>query len=474
MKKLVSILVLVSACGAAVDDGSSAGDDTTGGGDGSGDGGGGGPPVESATVKFQTTTVRDERADTIDFSSGEPVHTHGTTSVALGGTGCPDVYKFGYLMDPTPPKFGKQTLPNPLAWKVEIKNTGSLDLAMAAYRVRGADASLALDWTKLPSLANSIATLTLTRTAGMPSTDGPMYLDIRTVSRDGEETITTACWTQHTLAAPIEVQQARPEPSGLASMSLVANSPISTLFAGVDVPVFSQRYVHYTTEPVTLAIDLANPTGNFRKRVVDDYVVSSTGASGLLCHSDADNFDSTDPECTQTPPLDPGDLVRSDVLASGAWTLTVIDEATGAAAAACTVSNLHATCQLPARGITEAAHAYRAVLSVRDVNDLAPSTAGPYAEITIGGLTFTGRTLDTQRRCAQFQEITKFGSTIITCKTYVEYTRIHALDQAKLAFDVVPFPITTGGAPLSYVPAATQAVPPMTWDSGDDDLPGPQ
>src|SRR5439155_8940942 len=37
--------------------------------------------------------IYDERHDTIDFASGEAVHSHGGSAIDLGTSGCPDVYK---------------------------------------------------------------------------------------------------------------------------------------------------------------------------------------------------------------------------------------------------------------------------------------------------------------------------------------------------------------------------------------------
>jgi hypothetical protein len=453
MKKLGSMLVLVSACSASVDDGN-GGDDGGGGDAGMVDEGG--PGAGNDTVRFRLTAFRDERGDQIDFSTGEPVHTHAGSALALGGTDCPDVYKYAYLADTTAPKFGKETSPNPLAWKIEAK-------AAAEYRVRRGDESIVVDWRAVESSAIELHRDTVS--------SGKYLLDVRV-----GQAVATTCMIFHPLAAPIEQQPAEADASGLAGMTFAAGAPISQVLGPTSVRAFSQRFVHHTAEQVTLAIDVPQPTGTFVARAVNDFVVSRTGASGVLCSRDSDGFESGDPLCTDTSPVaDPADQGASGVLASGTWTLQIVDEATGSAATECTISGLRATCQLPARAPTGAAKAYRIALSVQNIVQLAPSTTGPYAEHTLAGRTFTGRILETVQRCTQFKTTTKFGVTITTCETFADYTHFHALDQARIAFDAVPFQLAASPNPsLPPTPLAVNGVAPYVWDTGDADLPGPQ
>jgi hypothetical protein len=111
--------VLAVACSAGGGAGIGGGDDDGGDagvGSGSGSGSGSGLGVE-----IVDTTIHDERGDTIDFATGEPNHTHAGAPITLGATGCPAVFKYGYLLDPTRP-FGKESTPNPIAWK--FRGTG--------------------------------------------------------------------------------------------------------------------------------------------------------------------------------------------------------------------------------------------------------------------------------------------------------------------------------------------------------------
>jgi hypothetical protein len=448
MKRLGSILFLISACTASVDP--TAGDETGGGDDG------GGPGAGNDTVRFRITTIHDERADVIAYASGEPVHTHAGPTAQLGTESCTAVYKHAYLMDAAAPKFGREVTPNPLAWNIEADGD-------AEYRVRGANDEAVVDWRAVEG-----STITLYRDT---LASGSHFLDVRV-----GDAIATTCFDLHLLTAPLEVQAAQPDPTGLAGMSFAAVSPISQLLGSTATPAFTQRFVHHTAEPLTLAIDLAKPAGTYMRRAVDDFVISRTTQVGILCSRDSDGFESGDPLCTDTSAVpDPVDTVGSGPLSLGTWTLAVIDEATNAPAANCTINALRATCQLAPRATTAASQVYRVVLSVSELAQLQPSSTGPYAEHTIAGKTFTGRTLGTVQRCGSFISETKFGVTITSCTSAVEYTRINALDQARLSFDAIPFALATSASPaLPAQPIASPGVPAHVWDAGDADLPGPQ
>jgi hypothetical protein len=427
MKHLISALVLITGCTAATE----GGDDGGGGDDGSG---------EEPSKFFKATTIHDERFDEIDFASGEPVHTHAGPEVALGSDKCTDVFKHSYLMET--PKFGREVTENPIRFALSAKE----------YRLRRGDEVIA-DWAPVTGGA-----VTITRSV-LGDREGTYVIE----ARSGDVT-SEACWTHHPLAAPVEIQAAQPDASGLAGMSLLTNSPISKLLdPTIATRVYAQRFVHHTAEPVTLTLDVTIPAAAFARNAIDGFVVSDTGNLGLLCERDSDGYQSGDPICT-LPNEVPVTLksVRSGTLESVTWTMNILDEATGLAAANCDVSGFHATCQLAPRATTEASQAYRIVLSMKNPIELAPAATGPFAEHTIAGLTFTGKRLEVERRCLQFGTSTHVGVTIVTCAKYVDYTRIQALDTAKIMFPAVP--ITINGK--SY------DIPAYTWDAGDDDLPG--
>lgn len=452
MKKLGSILFLISACTASVDNmGPSGGDD----GDGDGDGDGG-PGVGNDEIRFRLTSVHDERADQINFATGEPVHAHVGPTVQLGGADCPDIYKHAYLMASAAPQFGGETAPNPLAWKIEAKGA-------ADYRVRAGEEETVLDWTAVDGAAIELHREVVT--------SGKYLLDVRV-----GESVATTCFILHPLAAPLEMQVAGPDTTGLPGMTFAASSPISQLFTGAAVPVYVQRFAHHTAEPVELAIDVAKPTAKYERRAVDEFVNAKTVTAAVTC-SDY-RGDLGEPLCNDTSPIPAGTAALvAGTLTSGTWSLQVIDEATNAAATNCTVTALRATCQLPARAPTAASQRYRVVLAVAYLPELAPfgTAGGAIAEHTLAGQPFTGRILETLQRCAQYVEVTKVGQTVVSCIKATHYTRMQALDTARIAFDAVAFSLATApSATLPLVPLAPQGAPVYEWDAGDADLPGPQ
>src|SRR3954467_15102094 len=100
MKKILSLVMVVAGCGATMEPGPTTGDDDT---------------MDPHAVGELYGSVLDERGDTIDFSSGEPVHTHAGPAIDLAKD-CPAVWKYAYLESTQSPMFGRETTPNPLAW----------------------------------------------------------------------------------------------------------------------------------------------------------------------------------------------------------------------------------------------------------------------------------------------------------------------------------------------------------------------
>jgi len=171
-----------------------------------GSGGSAQPPPPPGTLYG---TVLDERGDAIDFSTGEPVHTHAGPSIDLA-SGCPAVYKYAYLEDQADPTFGRQTAINPLEWHV-MSQVGSLDDSATAYRVRLPDGTIALDWTLAAAPDETgLYTVRLYRNVVRAIGDhtGKMFVDVRFTDTAGNETVDTACWENHPMAAPLEIAPA--------------------------------------------------------------------------------------------------------------------------------------------------------------------------------------------------------------------------------------------------------------------------
>jgi len=137
---------------------------------------------------------------------GAPSLPHAGPSIDLA-SGCPAVYKYAYLEDQTDPTFGRQTAINPLEWHV-MSQVGSLDDSATAYRVRLPDGTIALDWTLAAAPDETgLYTVRLYRNVVRAIGDhtGKMFVDVRFTDTAGNETVDTACWENHPMAAPLEI-----------------------------------------------------------------------------------------------------------------------------------------------------------------------------------------------------------------------------------------------------------------------------
>lgn len=459
-----SLLLLLAACGAVTTtpnptDRPDGGVPTSDGGSADPDGAVPGDGT-TASITVIAAHLADERGDAISFASGEPIHTHAGPMIDLGGSGCPDVYIYPYLHDATAPAWGGETAPNPLAWQLAIAG------ATGTYQVRADDGTLLVDSTPIAG-----DTIVLRRTAipKLGTREGGMLLEVTAGAAHR-----TFCWKHHPLAAPVEllpIAQAAAEDVPLWAMSLPGDSPLSELLqAQATVPaVIEQRVVQHTGEPIALAIALAPPTGHFTKTIASWYAKTAGGT--LDCGTSEQPSD--DPRCASHA-LTSTTTPSAGVLASGAWHLHVVDEATGSQV--CAPSGLEATCLLPPRAAGAPPHAYRVVGSVDALADLWPAVAGPFAEYSVLGRSYTGLAPVTVSRC-DARSVTTVGLTQHYACAYSTYAHLIALDAATLAFD--PFALAYQASPGQGVPLAALPYAPapqtsgaLTWSAGVEVLPG--
>jgi hypothetical protein len=450
------------------------------------------------SLEIVPTTIKDETGDQIDFSTGAPVHTHAGTDTTLGGTDCPAVSKYSYLLDPQAPLFGREVTPNPLAWKFTA--TGSL--TGADYRVLSAGGTATeLDWTPATrgGDGNYLVELHRSGPAAIPVLDSvaqPYTIEFRVHDDAGHEVIRSACWDHRPLAAPVSFTglTASNDPDGLKQFTLLANSPVSKLInAPGDVKVFTGRITHQTAEPVTIKLDISTPTVGFTKTVVTDLLPTSLAGSvscGFSCKIKTGCVPepAEDPRCSEAAnPSEPQDATTTGTLTQGLWVVTVQDGASPATQ--CTVSGATATCGLPARIQGAPARELVVVARASQLDELKPA-AGLVGELTEQGLVYTGLAIkpgENQFRCTQMDDSTRPDSDIIThtCHRFTQFSKLRALDNVRLDISAsaltvataIPakdgFPGTALAAP-AYLPTGIVAGTGFLWDSGNDDLPGSQ
>ncbi len=458
-----------------------SGDMDAGVGSGSDDGSGSGSG--SAVVPPGTLygSVLDERNDAIDFSSGEPVHTHQGAAIDLS-QGCPAVYKYAYLEDAADPVFGSQSNANPLEWHV-TSQVGSLDDSATAYRVRLDDGTVALDWTSAQAPDDTgVYTVRLYRN-GTPSVTqlgdhtGKMYLDMRFRDTSGNETVDTACWENHPLAAPLEIDAATH--SDLFTATLAAHSPISpaintasidgTAEEKVGMAVFSQEIYQHTAEPVTLHIDHSAITAMANMTAYTTQIAVSTATIDQPCATVGCNTFVNVPKTTSSSgPLSA--TWNMQVYDVASWTI-VCHNPDGASPASAIDG-----CVLPARTASEPPHHYELVIAMSGATSIDPDATGTLSigeqsVVSTAGVTtsFTGALTDGATSCPA--RTLPNGTT--ECATQTHYDSVTALDDATIAFN--PFSQIYETAPDSnasletigaYVPSTSLTLAGAVWSAG--------
>jgi hypothetical protein len=429
------------------------------------------PTEPTPEIRFLGGSVRDERADQVDFSSGEPVHTHAGAPIALTEAGCTTIYKYGYLLDRAP-TFGREATANPLAMRFQAPNVAPLDPTASAYRILADDGAVMKAWTTLTPDADGNFTVSLFRDEieGLDE-PGERRLDVRFRDTNGTEKVASVCWNLHALAAPllVEAPTSSTLSGSLFSLSLPGDTPMASVINGNGngvAKVADVRIVQQTTEPVNISVALSVPSMTYTARSVDDYVADGAGASVYPCGTD---------RCTTTPPADPLDITRTGSL-TGVWSMYVIDEASGEVVC---VGEESVPCKIPGRGEAAAPHAYRVVAGVGALEALRPPTQIVLDQV-LQGFSFLGAILESRDVCtSQRVRIDASGNETYQCMTSIRYTRFMALDHAEVELTPASFTFSTitqadrMGAPLHHLATSTLSTPAMSWDSGDDDLPGP-
>jgi len=426
--------------------------------------------------------VFDERNDTIDFSTGEPVHTHGGAAIDLSSnqSSCPDVYKYAYLMDEGGARFGKETAPNGFSWTAKT-DIASLDPNATAYRVRDKAGSVLLDWTSTHPDAAGVYHIDLHRSGEHPiaqlgNSVAELHLELRLRTTAGNETVLSSCWNNHPMAPPLQILPM--EKNALFQASLPgATQFISLGTAGAGMPVMDLPIAQQTAEPVTIALQPLTPTGTVNTTAADTQVVMAVEEfqAGFSCDTP------TEPIACHLHPAYTTTYPTLTTPVQGTWSVSIIDDVGGAPI--CTGSAPQVTtCTLPARQANEAPHGYHAVFSLAAQTLVAnpANDPGPFGDFTVGTTEYSGiqPQLANLTYCSKVRAHTNpmTGITYTTCFEHTSYARIVALDRATIAFDAATLGLTTslGDATTAvapkYVAPATLTLPASSWDGGDKGL----
>ena len=440
-------------------------------------------------VELVPTTIRDERGDSVTFTSGEPVHAHAGASITLGGDDCPAVYKYSYLLGPTPPLFGDENAPNPLAWKFRASGA---TVAAAEFRVRTAIAT-ELDWSPATIVGDGTFTAAVHRSgprrvAKLEGAAQKFYLDVRVRDHQQRESIATACWEHHALAAPVSFAGlvANTDGDAMKRFTLAGDSPISQLMRAStsSVKVMQARITHQTAEPVTVQIDVPKPVVAYSKTVVSDWLGEDLAGS-VACGNSCAQLTSacvprpaTDARCTMdAAPADPADQTATGMLGAGQWSISVVDAQTKLPVSECSVAATTVTCMLAGRAVGAPVKDLLIVTRANQLADLEPA-ASDAKEWSHAGLGYTGLAsthYSPEHRCTNMKDSppNASGEIFHTCTHYTTYRKLVMLDQVRLDVVAPALTVTTGGSAPPYVANGKVGGTSFVWDSGDDDLPGP-
>ncbi len=426
------------------------------------------------TVALGVTKVRDERGDSVDFSSGQPIHTHAGAEVDLSAPGCPSVYRYAYLLGT--PLYGLATSSNPLSWRFRVVDA-HVQPDSPMFRVRTDAGQTLIDWAALPApdaAGYSTVTLTPATVPLLASRDGRFYIDLRARDWNDLEGTASACFDNHLLAAPVF---AEPIAKGsLFDMSLPGDSAVSSAIND-GVVIVSQRIVQQTAEPVTVAWSMTAGSYAFSARSLTGMVTEVTNGN-YFCQPG-----NSEPRCRvnwSPPAAAPATLATiTGNVAMASW-VVLVDETTDRVLKTAPAASGYVAVNwgLPARAANEPAHSYRLDVLAKLDGFTPPPTSlfpGPVGENTAMGVTYTGYAAEQLGvSCANMQQ-TAFGPL---CAEMSYFWNIGALDHAHA--DFAPFDVavaTSRGdvtlAYVSYLGATARSTGPLAWDAGDDDLPGP-
>jgi hypothetical protein len=250
----------------------------------------------------------------------------------------------------------------------------------------------------------------------------------------------------------------------------------------VHVPVLHTKIVQRTAEAVRFEVQLVvGAGGTYSILPVRDFIQTAEVAINTTCSITCDDetlcspYESTAEECLGDAPIEPVDSPVTGTLSSGAWVVSLTDDA-GVAIACETTPGMTARCSIPPRGASPVT--YRVTAAVRELTQLQPFFGATYGEFTSLGLTFTGKAPTTFSRCKFFGYYHGPYSTTKKCTVRRDYVYIEALDQASATFGALG--LRAKSSPSSTIAPTTPpstpasiALPAIAWNAGNDDLPGP-
>ncbi len=473
-----------------------------------------------------TTTVHNEKLDTLTFdpSTHRATHAHTTNAddAVLGTAGsCPNVYKYVYFLDEGSPLYVTETgLSNPLHWAFEGTDVGGVGIdttaGVYAYRVRKSTdpAGVYLTGWIAPSTATNVTggktyefSLYRKNAAGttvlgaLGTYSGVFEIELRAKDRFNRETIETRCWTHHPLAPAIQLSTAVDATDhttqglyALRLLSLQGNDPVAaqamnTTAEGaglIELDVFQAA-----PEPAYLTLALTTPVtaATYSKASQITYSWESTSTSSIPCGTPDEPL--TTPECTtlaQSALTDPGtDQTTSSAQATPTYVIRVVDDS-GVDLVQCSGCD-PGEYELPAS--TGSLVHYYVVVAVKDLSDeLSLGGTLPYSEPTLaysgGGantVVISGKKEGFTKRCAQSLRTSgNAPNQFLWCDAVRTYRQYRMLKSASITFPAANFTLTPSTAPTTSTELTTGIIsaglvaklkPALNWTTTESPIPTP-
>jgi hypothetical protein len=258
----------------------------------------------------------------------------------------------------------------------------------------------------------------------------------------------------------IEAPRAAATPGSLFSMTFDSGARITEIVESTErtrIDVVEQKITTVSTEEVELVVELALPTGNYMRTLVSDTVRNGVPYTDhVLCESNG--YATYDSRCETADPV-AREMPSTGALTASQWKLSVVDDATGTPVWTCTNPGPNKiSCVLPAR----AGVSYRILASAHGFANLWDGSAN-FGSYALAGVPYFGAPApQSDWQCWDW----RVSGSSMWCAARYEFVRFTAIDRARLDFDPITVRITANGS------ATAMATPALTWDPGNDDVPG--
>lgn len=414
-------------------------------------------------ITLLTSKVRDERADQIDFASGEPVHAHSGPEIDLAVGACPSTYKYAYLMYDHAPNYGSESSPNDLAWRIKIVDA-KLDTASEQFRVRSDNGQTLIDWSAMPSAdANGVSTVMLDRTkvSLLGTRTGKFFIDVKAKDWSNLEATSTICFDHHPLQPPVQVM---PMEAGTFFQEKLTTNP-STIASYLDRGmglVARQRIVVVTTERSHISWT-PNVTSTYSASNFGGWVEIRDSATFYQCP-----VGSTESKCQDWKPTSAPGLSSATGTAAGAIQARLVDDATGETV----VMNGAVDFDLPSRAL--GAPPQSLTLEIRQqLGALKPPTLSGFGTVglqNLGGTDYVGEAASFVGTACRRIELDAFGNRL--CTWVANMYNLTAIKHDVITYSDVSATLKIGDQIPGYVSPNAMKLAPVTWDSGVQYIPG--